>query len=167
MLIREEKESDWEEVFRVNQAAFDTSAEAHLVNSLREQCHPIVSLVGEEERKIIGHILFSPVRLLGHPSLYLMGLAPMAVLPEYQRKGIGSALVKSGLEKCRALGIGAVVLLGHIAYYPRFGFVPSVRYGIGCEYEAPEEAFMVLELQSGYLAGKKGTIRYHDAFKNV
>jgi putative acetyltransferase len=76
-------------------------------------------------------------------------------------------LVESGLKKCRALGVGAVVLLGHIAYYPRFGFVPAVRYGIGCEYDAPEEAFMVLELQSGYLAGKQGTIRYHEAFKNV
>ena len=75
--------------------------------------------------------------------------------------------MKSGLEKCRALGVGAVVLLGHIEYYPRFGFVPSVRYGIRCEYEAPEEAFMVLELQSGYLAGKTGIIQYHEAFKNL
>lgn len=167
MLIREEKESDWLEVFIVNQAAFATPAEAHLVNALHEQCRPIVSLVAEAEGKILAHIMFSSVQLSGHPSLSLMGLAPMAVLPEYQRKGIGSALVKSGLEQCRALGVGAVVVLGHIAYYPRFGFVPYVRYGISCEYEAHEEAFMVLELQSGYLAGKKGTIQYHDAFKNV
>ena len=167
MLIREEKESDWPEVFAVNQAAFDTPAEANLVNSLRKQCSPIVSLVAEEGRTIIGHILFSPVRLSGHTDLNLMGLAPMAVLPGYQRKGIGSALVKSGLEKCRTLGVGAVVLLGHSEYYPRFGFVPSSRYGISCEYEAPEEAFMVLELQSGYLAGKTGIIQYHEAFKNL
>ena len=116
---------------------------------------------------MIGHIMFSPVRLSGHPDLKIMGLAPMAVLPRYQRKGVGSALVRSGLEKCRALGVGAVALLGHIGYYPRFGFVPSVRYGIGCEYKVPEEAFMVLELQSGYLAGKHGIIQYHDAFKNL
>jgi putative acetyltransferase len=167
MLIREEKASDWREVFAINQAAFPTPAEANLVNALREQCRSIVSLVAEADGKILGHIMFSPVQLSGHPSLYLMGLAPMAVLPECQRKGVGSALVKSGLEKCRVLGVGAVVLLGHREYYPRFGFVPSVRYGIGCEYKVPEEAFMVLELQSGYLAGKSGVIRYHDAFKNL
>ena len=167
MLIREEKESDWPEVFTVNQAAFATPAEAHLVDALREQCSPLISLVAEEDRTIIGHILFSPVQLSGHPGLRIMGLAPMAVLPRYQRKGVGSALVRSGLEKCRALGVGAVVLLGHIGYYPRFGFVPSVRYGIGCEYQVPEEAFMVLELQAGYLAGKRGIIQYHDAFKDL
>jgi len=167
VLIREEKESDWPEVFTVNQAAFDTPAEANLVDALREQCRPIISLVAEEDRTIIGHIMFSPVRLSGHPDVRIMGLAPMAVLPQYQRKRVGSALVQSGLEKCRALGVGAVVVLGHIGYYPRFGFVPSVRYGIGCEYQVPEEAFMVLELQSGYLAGKTGIIQYHEAFKNL
>jgi len=167
VLIREEKESDWPEVFAVNQAAFDTPAEANLVNALREQCDPIMSLVAEEDGTIIGHILFSPVRLSGRPDLRIMGLAPMAVLPGYQRKGIGSALVQAGLEKCRALGIGAVVLLGHVEYYPRFGFVPSVRYEIRCEYDVPEEAFMVLELQPGYLTGKGGIIHYHDAFKNL
>ena len=167
MLIREEKESDWPKVFTVNQAAFDTPAEANLVNALREQCTPIVSLVAEEDSTIVGHILFSPVQLSGHPNLRIMGLAPMAVLPRYQRKGIGSALVKAGLEKCRALGVGAVVLLGHIEYYPRFGFVPSVRYDIRSEYEAPEEAFMVMELRPDYLTGKGGIIHYHDAFKNL
>ncbi|MGE0823093.1 MAG: GNAT family N-acetyltransferase [Candidatus Binatia bacterium] len=167
MLIREEKESGWPGVFNVNLATFDTPAEAHVVNSLREQCRPLLSLVAEEDGRVIGHILFSPVQLSGHPNLHLMGLAPMAIVPEYQRTGIGSALVKSGLDKCQTLRVGAVVVLGHSAYYPRFGFVPSVRYGIRCEYRAPEEAFMVLKLQAGYLAGKSGIIQYHDAFKNL
>jgi putative acetyltransferase len=167
MLIREENERDWPAVFSINQAAFPTVAEANLVNTLRAQCSPIISLVAEESETVIGHILFSPVQLSGHPQLFLMGLAPMAVLPEQQGKGIGSALIKAGLEKCRGLRVGAVVLLGHVAYYPRFGFVPSVRYGIRCEYKAPEDAFMVLELQAGYLSGKTGVIHYHDAFKNV
>jgi putative acetyltransferase len=167
VLIREEKVSDRQEVFTLNHAAFPTVAEANLVDVLRVQCHPIISLVAEEDKKIVGHILFSPVRLSGHPRLFLMGLAPMAVLPEYQRKGVGSALVDSGLAQCRVLGAGAVVVLGHSAYYPRFGFAPAVRYGIKCEYEVPEDAFMVLELQAGYLDGKTGMIHYHDAFKNV
>lgn len=96
-----------------------------------------------------------------------MGLAPMAVTPAHQNKGIGSALVRAGLERCKALGFGAIVVLGRSEYYPRFGFSPSTRFGIGCEYEAPEEAFMVVELQPGYLRGKSGTIKYHAAFKNV
>ena len=79
MLIREEKASDWTEIFRVKQATFATSAEAHLVNALCEQCNPIVSLVAEEGGRIIGHIMFSPVQLSGHTDLHLMGLAPMAV----------------------------------------------------------------------------------------
>ena len=91
MRVREEMESDWPEVFAVNQAAFDTPAEANLVNSLREQCHPIVSLVAEEGGTIIGHILFSPVHLSGHTDLRIMGLAPMAVLPD--TNGKGSALL--------------------------------------------------------------------------
>jgi len=167
MLIREENERDWPKVFTVNQAAFPTAAEANLVNTLRARCSPIISLVAEESEKIIGHLMVSPVQLSGHPYLFLMGLAPMAVLAGHQRKGVGSALITSGLEKCRGLGVGAVVLLGHVAYYPRFGFVPAIRYGISCEYAVHEESFMVLELRSGYLAGKHGMIHYHDAFKNL
>jgi len=105
--------------------------------------------------------------ILGHPDLNIMGLAPMAVAPANQNKGIGSALVRTGLERCKELGFGAVVVLGHPGYYPRFGFLPSARFGIGCEYEAPEEAFMVVALQPGCLRGKTGTIKYYAAFKNL
>jgi putative acetyltransferase len=111
--------------------------------------------------------MFSPVSLSGHPALKIMGLAPMAVAPEHQRKGIGSALVRAGLEQCKQLGFGAVVVLGHPAYYPRFGFSSSTRFGIGCEYEVPEEAFMVVELQAGFLRGTSGKVKYHAAFSNV
>ena len=111
--------------------------------------------------------MFSPVMLVGEPELNIMGLAPMAVVPTYQRLGIGSALVRAGLEKCARLGFGAVVVLGHPTYYPRFGFVPSTRWNIRSEYEAPPEAFMAIELEAGYLHGKAGTIRYHPAFADV
>ena len=151
----------------MNTSAFETAAEANLVDALREQAHPVVSLVAEEGGEVIGHIMFSPVSLSGHPELRLMGLAPMAVAPAHQRKGIGSALVRAGLERCRQLGFGAVAVLGHPSYYPRFGFQPSARFGIGSEYEAPPEAFMLLKLQPGYLHGVTGTVQFHAAFKDV
>lgn len=165
--VREEKEQDRSAVHAVNAAAFETSAEADLVDVLREQSHPVVSLVAEENDTVVGHIMFSPVELSGHPGLKIMGLAPMAVAPEHQRKGIGSALVRAGLERCEQMGFGAVVVLGYPGYYPRFGFSPARRFGIGCEYEVPEEAFMVVELRPGYLRGASGIIKYHAAFADV
>ena len=166
-LVRDEEQRDWAAVHAVNASAFETPAEANLVDALREQAHPIVSLVAVEAETVVGHIMFSPVSLSGHPDLHIMGLAPMAVIPEYQRKGIGSALVRAGLDRCKQLGFGAVVVLGHSTYYPRFGFSPSTRFGIGCEYEVPEEVFMVLELLPGYLRGASGIIKYHVAFSHA
>lgn len=167
MLIRAEEERDWAAVHALNASAFETPVEAGLVGALRVQAQPVVSLVAEHAGSVVGHILFSPVSLSGHSRLNIMGLAPMAVAPSHQRHGIGSTLVRAGLERCRALGVGAVVVLGHPEYYPRFGFSPAVRFGIGSEYEAPEEAFMVAELQPGFLQGVSGTIQYHAAFKNL
>jgi putative acetyltransferase len=111
--------------------------------------------------------MFSPVLLSGYPDLKVLGLGPMAVLPEHQRKGTGSALVGSGLEQGKQLGFGAVVLAGHPEFYPRFGFQPASHFGIACEFDVPEEAFMAVELQPGFLADAKGTIKYHPAFKDV
>ena len=167
MLIRAEEPKDWAAVSAVTQSAFETPAEARLVGVLREQARPVVSLVTEKDGSILGHILFSPVVLPAHPELKIMGLAPMAVAPAHQRKDIGSARVRAGLEQCRKLGFGAVVVLGHPDYYPRFGFLPAMRFGIGCEYEAPVEAFMLVELQPGYLHGASGKVKYHAAFSNV
>jgi len=167
VLIRDEEQKDWAAVHDVIVSAFETPAEADLVDALREQAHPVVSLVAVEGGTIVGHIMLSPVSLSGHPGLKIMGLAPMAVAPEYQRKGIGSALVRTGLDRCKQLGFGAVVVLGHPEYYPRFGFSPSTRFGIKCEYEVPEEVFMVIELLPGYLRGASGTIKYHAAFSNL
>jgi putative acetyltransferase len=167
MLIRSEEQKDWAAVHAVNVSAFETSAEANLVDALREQAQPVVSLVAEDKGAIVGHIMFSPVVLPGHPELKIMGLAPMAVAPGHQRKGIGSALVRTGLEQCKQLGFGAVVVLGHPDYYPRFGFSPSTHFCIGCEYEVPEEVFMVVELQPGVLQGASGKVKYHAAFSAV
>ena len=167
MLIRLEETKDRAAVFSVNVAAFERPSEAELVDVLREQARPVVALVAEDEGVIVGHIMFSPVSLEDHPEPKMMGLAPMAVVPDHQRKGIGSALVRAGFEQCRQLGFGAVVVLGHPDYYPRFGFLPSGRFGLCCEYEVPEEAFLVAELQPGVLRGVSGLIRYHTAFGDV
>jgi putative acetyltransferase len=167
MRIRTEEERDRAVVKAVNESAFETQVEADLVGALRQQARPLISLVAEGDDTVLGHILFTPVELTGYPELKIMGLAPMAVLPAHQRLGIGSALVRAGLEACRGLGYGAVVVLGHPEYYPRFGFIPAARFGISCEYDVPEEAFMVVEIQTGYLEGASGTIRYHAAFKDV
>lgn len=167
MLIRAEEQRDWAAVHAVNVSAFETSTEADLVDALREQAQPLVSLIAEDDGAIVGHIVFSPVSLSGNPALRIMGLAPMAVAPEHQRQGIGSALVRAGLNECKRLGFGAAVVLGHPTYYPRFGFSSSARFGIGCEYDVPEEAFMVVELQAGFLNGTSGKVKYHPAFSEV
>lgn len=91
----------------------------------------------------------------------------MAVIPAFQRKGIGSALVRAGLEQCEQRGFDAVVVLGHPEYYPRFGFLPSSRFGIDSEYDVPEEVFMAMELSPGALHGKTGRIKYHQVFNEL
>ena len=167
MIIRPEKENDRDAVFTINASAFETPSEATLVDVLREHAQPVVSLVAEENRNVVGHIMFSPVVLSENPDLKVMGLAPMAVAPEHQRKGIGSALVRAGLEQCRQLGFVGVVVLGHPEFYPRFGFSPSSRFGIDSDYEVPEEVFMAMELEPEALSGKTGRVKYHHAFSNV
>ena len=93
-----------------------------------------------------------------------LGLAPLAVLSEFQGKGIGSALMHSSLERCREMGHDAIVVVGHPEYYPKFGFLPASRYGLHCEYDVPEDVFMALELQSGALQGIRGLVRYQPEF---
>jgi len=167
MLIRAEEPSDWAAIRAVNVSAFETPVEADLVDALREQARPLISLVAEDNGAIVGHIMFSPVCLSRHPDLKVMGLAPMAVAPEHQRKGIGSALVEAGLERCKQLGFVAVVVLGHPEYYPRFGFSPSRGFGIDSEYDVAEEVFMAVELHPAALDGKTGTVKYHAAFASL
>ena len=167
MRIRQEEESDCAAVRAVNEAAFDTHAEANLVEALQAKRIQLVSLVADEDGQIVGHILFSPVLLENDPGLSLMGLGPMAVMPQRQRQGIGSALVKAGLERCKEYAYVAAVVVGHPDYYPRFGFIPATRYALQCEYDVPADVFMVAELQAGALMGRSGLVRYDEAFANV
>lgn len=145
--VRHEHPDDISAIFRLNAAAFGRDAEAQLVDRLRAGGKAVLSLVATVDRAVVGHLLFSPVTVTGL-SVRALGLAPMAVEPKRQRSGIGTQLVQRGLAMCRDQGWEMVVVLGHPRYYPRFGFVPAHRLGLRCEYDAPAEAFMALELRS-------------------
>jgi len=168
MIIRPENTDDIKRIREINTSAFGEVSEADLVDALRESGVPIISLVAEEDKTVIGHIMFSPVTINnGCSAISVAGLAPMAVLPEFQRKGVGSMLVKEGLKHCKQTGYSAVVVLGHPEYYPRFGFLPSVIYGIKSEYDVPENVFMILELSDGALKDCHGTVKYHEVFMQL
>ena len=167
MIVRAEIPTDQAAVHRINQLAFGTDNEANLVDALRALADPYLSLVAVEDDQIVGHIFFSPVTIESETSTYTaMGLAPMAVLPEYQKRGIGSALVQYGLRECRRIGHDVVVVVGHSEYYPRFGFTPAREKGLRCEFDVPDEVFMVAELSPGALNGRQGLVKYHPEFKN-
>ena len=165
IIIRKERPDDREAVGRVNRLAFGQDDEADLVERLRRGDHPSIALVAEREDQVVGHILFTPVRIVSDSGEFAaIGLAPMSVLPEYQRQGIGKELVASGLETCRVLGHEIVIVLGHPEYYPRFGFVKAAPLGICWVHEVSDEAFMVLELRDGALAGRGGIVHYLPEF---
>lgn len=167
MIIRKETVQDQPGVYTVNSLAFQRDDEANLVDILREAADPVISLVAEDGGRIVGHVLFSPVTIAGHPDRHVAGLGPLAVVPERQREGIGSQLVTRGLDECRKLGFGAAVVLGHPEYYPRFGFARASRFGLKCEYDVPDDVFMALELIPGYLNAASGAVMYHDAFRSL
>jgi len=164
-MIRREIPEDIEAIRHVNEEAFGGKEEADIVDALRKRSATVLSLVATDEGRVIGHILFSPVIIESESSSFgAVALAPMSVLPEYQGKGIGSELVRAGLDECRAVGHELVILVGHADYYPRFGFVPARERSIECEFEVPDEAWMLLELREGALGGRKGTVRFQTEF---
>ena len=165
MDIRTEKPEDLETVRQVNIAAFGRENEANLVDRLRGIA-ATYSFVAVQSDRIVGHIFFSPVVVAGKCSsnLSILGLAPVAVLPEYQRQGIGTLLIQHGLQECRRSGFQVVVVLGYPDFYSRFGFIPASRKSLKCEYDVPDEAFMVLELESGALQDCSGTVKYRSEF---
>jgi putative acetyltransferase len=168
LIIRAETVADRESVRAVNELAFGRPSEADLVDALREGAKPCVSLVAEEGGRVVGHIFFSPVAVeSGGGAWAALGLGPMAVLPERQGRGVGSELVRAGLNECPRLGHEVVFVLGHARYYPRFGFTPAAVKGIECEFPGHEESFMVVELRPGAIAGRKGLVRYSPEFRGV
>jgi putative acetyltransferase len=165
--IREENTGDQQAIQRVNMLAFAGSNEADLVDTLCAAGAVTLSLVAEQDG-IVGHILFSPVTIETPAGISAaVGLAPMAVWQEWQRRGIGSRLVREGLAELRRRGHGVVVVLGHPDYYPRFGFEPASRFGLRWEGQYPDEAFMVVELVPGALSEAGGIVRYRPEFAAV
>ncbi len=165
--VRAETGADRAAVGEVLRAAFPTDAEARLVEALRDGGALALSLVAEEGGQIVGHIAFSELEVGEAQAATTppgLALAPVAVLPECQRRGLGAALVGEGLRRLAAARRPFVIVLGHAEYYPRFGFAPASRYGILCPFPAPDEAFLALELNPGGLQGVTGTVCYRPEF---
>lgn len=170
-LIRPETPADVAAIYAVNQQAFaGRQAEPGLVDAIRTSAGfiPQLSLVAEHNGAIIGHILFSRIHIQTDNGLLpTLALAPLAVLPEYQRQGIGSALVRRGLQECQRLGQAVVIVLGSASYYPRFGFSAGLAKALECPFGNCGEAWMALEIIPGALAGVRGRVVYPPAFDGI
>jgi putative acetyltransferase len=166
MEIRAEKLEDINGIRQVITAAFGRENEADLVEQLR-RVPSTFSFVAVETEQVVGHIFFSPVEIEGEcrKDLLILGLAPLAVKPDRQCQGIGSSLIQHALAVCKRSHYQAIAVLGHPTYYPRFGFVTAKQKELGCEYNVPDEVFMMLELETGALQGCRGTIKYRPEFK--
>lgn len=162
--IRAERPEDEEAIRCVQVEAFGRADEADLVEALREGAAEFVSFVAIAGDEVVGHILFTEVALEADTDAEGLGLAPLAVVPSHQSRGIGTALVEAALAHLADSGVDFVVVLGDPAYYERFGFVPAATYGLGCVYDAPPEAFQALELREGALADAGGIVRYRREF---
>ena len=167
--IRKEKQKDYDKVRIINDRAFGQPDEGHIVDKLRESCKEIVSLVAVSDNEIIGHIFFSPVTIETPTGLIKgMGLAPMAVLPEFQNRGVGSRLVNEGLRIIKKMSYPFVIVLGHETYYPRFGFERASKFGLQCQWESiPNDAFMVKILDESVMKGFTGIAKYRDEFNEA
>lgn len=161
--IRPELPGDRAAIHEVNRLAFGQDEEANLVDALRDGGFARLSLVAEVDGQIVGHILFSEMAIITPSgSISALSLAPMAVRPQWQRRGIGSQLVHRGLEECREAGHRIAIVLGHPAFYPRFGFRPELAAVL--ESPFPRDAFMAIELTPGALTGVRGRVAYPPPF---
>ena len=166
--VRPEQPADRDAVFAIQEAAFGRPDEAELVCALRDSACPQLSLVAELAGRPVGHVFFSPVWIEpAHRAPPCAGLAPLAVQPAQQGRGVGAALVRSGLGGCAALGWSAVFLVGSPAYYGRFGFALAAPRGLRYASEAFDSAFQLIELQPGVLQGRRGWVRYPEAFSRT
>ncbi len=167
IIVRVERPADTVAVRAVNDRAFGRGVEGAVVDELRKTCPTSLSLVAEEGGRIVGHALFSPVRIErdGRVVLEGMGLGPLAVAPERQRRGIGSKLVRAGVDALSRRGCPFVLVIGHASYYPRFGFERAAARGLTPQWQGiPDEAFMVLVLDERAMAEASGVASYRSEF---
>jgi putative acetyltransferase len=163
LVIRPETAADRSAIRDVNRLAFGRDDEARLVDELRDGGHVRLSLLAETTGRVVGHILFGELSIETEVgTVEALALAPMAVIPSHQRRGIGSTLVREGLRSCREAAHRIVVVLGHPEFYPRFGFSADRAARLRSPFSGP--AFMAIELVPGALEGVDGDVRYPPPF---
>ena len=166
MLIRQETKNDYRAIRDLNDDAFGGSEESFLIDKLRTQSLVLLSLVGDEDGDVIGHILFSRIQIESPDGVIsAVALAPMCVSSVHQKKGVGGALIQQGLRILKQRGEVVVFVLGHKTYYPKFGFTQELARQFSCEYSGPQ--FFAIELQPGWATGKSGKLRYPEAFSRI
>ena len=170
VIIRPESEKDYQVIKEINDAAFNQNNESLLIEQLRESPDfiPDLSLVAEMEGKIAGHILFYPVKINdGNAEYITLSLAPMAVHPDYQRKGVGGKLITEGKRRAKAMRYDSIIVIGHPEYYPKFGFEKASCFNIRPPFDIPEVAFLALELNEGALKNIRGFVEYPQPYYNA
>ena len=163
--IREERPGDVAAIRDLNTRAFGQDQEGNIVDALRSNGAALLSLVATLDGRVVGHIMYSPLCVGGDVTGAALG--PMAVLPEHQRQGVGSRLVEAGNRKLKDAGCPFIMVVGHAHYYPRFGFRPASTHGIKCEWEVPDDVFMLLVLDQGKMQGVSGLAKYRHEFSSV
>jgi putative acetyltransferase len=159
--IREEQPGDITAIREVNRGAFGQDQEGNIIDALRANGAALLSLVATLDDRVVGHIMYSPAHV---GDVAGAALGPMAVLPDHQRQGIGGLLVEAGNQRLRELGCLFIVVVGHADYYPRFGFRPARDHGLRCQWDVPDEVFMVLVLDSRKMERVSGVATYRDEF---
>ena len=165
--IRQENQKDYEEAYKVVKTAFETAEhsdgnEQDLVVALKnsDSFIPELSLVAVKDDKIVGYILFTKIKIENHEEI---ALAPLAVLPEYQKQGIGSMLIEQGHKIAKQLGYHYSIVLGSENYYPKFGYIPAIQYGIQAPFDVANENFMAIKLNEADTE-IKGVVQYAKEF---
>jgi putative acetyltransferase len=163
--IREEHPDNVTAIREVNRRAFGQDQESNIVDALRTNGGALLSLIATMDNRVIGHIMYSPISV--GDMVNGAALGPMAVLPEHQRRGIGGRLIEAGNRRLKDAGYPFIIVVGHAEYYPRFGFKPANEYGIKCEWDVPDEVFMVLILDPAKIRAVSGLARYRDEFSTM
>jgi len=163
--IREESPDDVAAVREVNRRAFGQEQESNIVDALRTNGGALLSLVAIVNGRVVGHIIYSPLAVAENVNGVALG--PMAVVPEYQRQGIGTKLIETGNRKIKDAGYPFIIVVGHAEYYPRFGFRPAREHGIRCEWDVSDEVFMVLVFDEAKMQGVSGLAKYRQEFSTV
>lgn len=168
MNIHSETQADYPAIAHIHKLAFGREEEADLVDKIRNSQYyiPQLTLIAKINNSVVAHSMLSYIYLVGEETFQVLGLAPIAVHPDFQNQGIGSALINAGLNKGDVLGETLTVVLGHSQFYSRFGFKPSVDFGIESPFPVPEDVFMVKPLKS-YCSKYRGKIVYPETFQSV